>query len=229
MLPKYENMGFNENQMLEIQLGLEKKLDVSIYAKPEYDWEQMQHIRFGLENGLDVSIYAKPEYDWAQMQEILSGLKNGVNVSIYEKPEYDWDQMQQIRLGLENGLDVSLYANPKLKWTEMYKVRLGLEKEKGEGQMFLTAKTDLLGNPKSLSSAQLRHILDQIDEYMKGKEYSIWEIRQEDIKDAHGRIDIEIMYENEENHLPRTQKLLILDGELVDGVTFHKRFHEWYS
>ena len=42
---EYESMGFNVWQMREICLGLEKGLDVSEYAKPEYDWMQMEEIR----------------------------------------------------------------------------------------------------------------------------------------------------------------------------------------
>ncbi len=50
-------------QMEEIRMGLEAGLDVSLYARPEFDWEQMQEIRLGLEDGLDVSVYAKPEFE----------------------------------------------------------------------------------------------------------------------------------------------------------------------
>ena len=32
---------FNNNQKEEILQGLKENLDVSIYAKPEFDWEQM--------------------------------------------------------------------------------------------------------------------------------------------------------------------------------------------
>ena len=39
---------FNHDQKLEILRGLEDNLDVSIYAKEEFDWEQMQEIRDGL-------------------------------------------------------------------------------------------------------------------------------------------------------------------------------------
>lgn len=35
--------------MKEIKEGLESEVDVSIYAKPEFDWEQMQQIRIRLE------------------------------------------------------------------------------------------------------------------------------------------------------------------------------------
>ena len=45
--------------MIEIRLGLEENLDVSVYAKTEFDWCQMREIRLGLEFDLDVSVYAK--------------------------------------------------------------------------------------------------------------------------------------------------------------------------
>ena len=54
---------FKENQKEQIELGLEKDLDVSIYTKPEYNYEQMSEIRLGLEKGLNVSIYSKPEFN----------------------------------------------------------------------------------------------------------------------------------------------------------------------
>ena len=54
---------FEQNQLEQILIGLKQDLDVSIYAKPEYNLRQMELIRLGLKQGLDVSIYAKPEYD----------------------------------------------------------------------------------------------------------------------------------------------------------------------
>ena len=54
---------FNRYQQEEILKGLEKDLNVSIYAKTEFDWKQMSRIRRGLEENLNVSIYAKPEFD----------------------------------------------------------------------------------------------------------------------------------------------------------------------
>ena len=58
---KWENK-FDEKQKVQIKLGLEANLDVSIYAKKEFDYFQMEEIRFGLLENLDVSIYAKPEF-----------------------------------------------------------------------------------------------------------------------------------------------------------------------
>ena len=91
--------------------------------------------------------------------------------------------------------------------------------------MFLEAGRDIYGNTEQFTSDKMRHILDLIDGYMNGKEYTIAEIRQDDIYDKHGRIDIEIRYTDERNFLIQ-QKLLILDDELIDGNTFHKRYHD---
>ena len=39
---------FDEKQKVQIKLGLEENLDVSIYAKSEFDSEKMREIRFSL-------------------------------------------------------------------------------------------------------------------------------------------------------------------------------------
>ena len=74
---------FDEKQKEEIILGLEDNLNVSIYAKKEFEWVKMEIIREGLEEGLDVSIYAKPELSWKQMLkiklELLKERKNKEN------------------------------------------------------------------------------------------------------------------------------------------------------
>ena len=93
--------------------------------------------------------------------------------------------------------------------------------------MILVANNDIYGNMEQFTSEKMRHILDLLDEYMSDKPYTIQEIRQDDVNDPHGRIDIEVRFEENNGNLIQ-QKLLILNGELVDGETFHKRFHEWY-
>ena len=92
--------------------------------------------------------------------------------------------------------------------------------------MILRANQDDFGHFENFTSDQFRHILNLIDEYM-AVPYTIHEIRQDDIKDPHERIDIEIRFKDETNRLIQ-QKLLILDDEVIDGKTFHKRFKEWY-
>ena len=53
-----------------IRRGLEKNVDVSIYANLNYEENQMLQILYGLEKNLDVSCYAKPEYTWQKMERI---------------------------------------------------------------------------------------------------------------------------------------------------------------
>lgn len=66
---------FDKHQQRVLILGLEQNLDVSIYAKKEFEWEQMEEIREGLENNLDVSIYANSKFDFLQMSQIRLGLE----------------------------------------------------------------------------------------------------------------------------------------------------------
>ena len=66
---------FDKYQSSEILIGIDKGLDVSIYAKPEYSWKQMHQIREGLEANLDVSEYAKPKYSGQKMEEIRNQLQ----------------------------------------------------------------------------------------------------------------------------------------------------------
>ena len=52
--------------MREIYEGMKNGLDISWYAKPEFDDFKMRIIKLGLEKGVDVSSIAKPgldEYD----------------------------------------------------------------------------------------------------------------------------------------------------------------------
>ena len=66
---------FSINQKQEILKGLKEDVDVSIYAKPDFDCFQMEEIRLGLGSEIDVSIYAKPEIDWFHMREIREKLE----------------------------------------------------------------------------------------------------------------------------------------------------------
>ena len=43
--------------MREIREGLYDKLDVSIYAKPEIEWDIMEQIKLGLKAKVDITIY----------------------------------------------------------------------------------------------------------------------------------------------------------------------------
>ena len=58
---------FSTLQINVILEGLVANLDVSIYAKTEYNEDQMRELKEGLEENLDVSKYATPDFGRAEM------------------------------------------------------------------------------------------------------------------------------------------------------------------
>lgn len=93
--------------------------------------------------------------------------------------------------------------------------------------MKITAYEDIFGRQEHLTSDKLRQILSLIDDYMHNTPYDILDIHEDDSCDPNGRIDIIIRFTQDEKLVE--QKLLILNGELIDRETFHKRFSEWYD
>ena len=122
----YARLQYDAHQMEQIRLGLEHGVDVDFYTNHMFTSEQMESIRLGLEQGLDVTVYADPKFNDVQMQEINLGMLRDVDVTVY-KPEFNYDQMEQIRKGLEEKLDVSIYAKPEFNWEQMDQIREGLE------------------------------------------------------------------------------------------------------
>ena len=103
---KYEEEGFLKDQIDEIEIGIQKGLNVTYYAKKEFLAIQMRQMRLGLEENLAVAKYAKPEYDWFQMEEIREGLKAGLDVSKYANPQMSYEVMREIRQGLTQGIEL---------------------------------------------------------------------------------------------------------------------------
>lgn len=154
---------FNEKQLQQIQFGIEKNLDVSIYANPEYNSDQMEVIRLGLAWGLDVSKYANPKFDCDSMWEIEDGLQQNINVDIYANPKFNASQMEQIKIGLidnkhipKSKIDVNVYADPKFNARQMMKIRWGL-----------STGVDVSKYAKTEFNA------DQMNEILKGLNYKI--------------------------------------------------------
>ena len=149
-LPKKEYWGkYNFNLC-----GLEKGLDVSVYAKINLDSFEMGHIRNLLEEGLteianyvdllkasyqfsivaddlrnniDVSAYLKKDFSWDQKMLIRQGVLDKIYYSMYSNPEYNIDQMLEIKSGLFANVDVSKYSNVNYNWEQMEQIRKGLE------------------------------------------------------------------------------------------------------
>ena len=59
---------FNKEQRREIRWGLESDIDISKYAKPEFDANQMEKIRIGLSNDVDATSYITPEFEAFQIK-----------------------------------------------------------------------------------------------------------------------------------------------------------------
>lgn len=123
----YDRDYFDSAQMREIRIGLEEKLNVAQYAIPSFDSFQMEEIRTGLEKGLDVSVYADFRYNVFQMIKIKEGLETGLDVSVYADVQFNEAQMDIIQQGLKAGLDVSVYADPQFDYLQMNEILRGLQ------------------------------------------------------------------------------------------------------
>lgn len=76
-------------------------------AKCENSLPKQKLILNGLLNHLDVSKYAKPEYEISYMREIFIGLSNGVDITEYCKNTDNWYYVENVRLALMNGINNS--------------------------------------------------------------------------------------------------------------------------
>ena len=75
-----------------------------IKAKCEDSFQKQKLILNGLLNNLDVSKYAKPEYDVPFMNQIFIGLSNGLDITEYCTKEDGFKIAEAIRLALMNGV-----------------------------------------------------------------------------------------------------------------------------
>lgn len=117
----------------------------------KFDTEQLNLIRDGIHIGLDVSTYARPEFDFAQMCKIKSQLEDesrediSIEVSeevlkklnldetditfselmqkLEETGNYDECQLEELELGLEDELDIGVYINEKFTGRQMEIIR----------------------------------------------------------------------------------------------------------
>ena len=66
--------------MFEILEGLKEKVDVDLYANPEYNFQQMRQLRLGLVSNVDISKYANNKLTEEEMKEIRLRLENEKNI-----------------------------------------------------------------------------------------------------------------------------------------------------
>jgi hypothetical protein len=67
-------LGFNSDQISEIEYGVRYNLDISKYAKKKFTAGQMRVIKQGLQRGVDVDAYTNPDYTPEQMDWFLKAL-----------------------------------------------------------------------------------------------------------------------------------------------------------
>lgn len=151
----YANPQYDADQMIEIRWGLEKRVDVEIYAKQEFNGDQMYEIREGLEKGLDVNSYANPQLDASQMEELRLQLEKATEADRFLDYVFDYDKRQdELRIGREKGLDTSVYNYLHFNSEQMLEIRKGLEKE---------LDVSIYANP-DFSSLQMEIIREGLEE-----------------------------------------------------------------
>ena len=140
---KLQTSGFNGRQIDVIKKGIEQMIEVSVYAKLEYDADQMNEILLGLLHAVNVEIYADSNYSALQMRVLRQALENHLDVAaikgsylqmlyIYEGlllnfdtscyAHFDEQRMYVIYNGLVRGLDVSVYAVEQADAEQMYEI-----------------------------------------------------------------------------------------------------------
>lgn len=102
IMKSYVEQGFDWLQIWEICMGVKENLDVSIYAKKEYDNQRMFYIRRCLERGFDYSWILDLKLSGSQVVQIFLGLIDELDVSKYAHPEIDYKEMRTIRNSMKN-------------------------------------------------------------------------------------------------------------------------------
>ena len=93
---------FDKKQRRIIEEGLEKNLDVSIYAKTDFTWMQMKEIRLGLEKNLNVSFYVNPGFNAHQMYELRRLLeRNAIDFSEFENLTEEQAYQRKLELAIK--------------------------------------------------------------------------------------------------------------------------------
>lgn len=102
-------------QLEEIRLGLEKNLDVSVYAKSEYDFEQMEAIRDALEDGInDIAEFINygPAYSdiefiekYIELSKLTDGDFSFEDISANLKPTDNFDAIYDYLYDVEKELE----------------------------------------------------------------------------------------------------------------------------
>lgn len=118
---------YTKEQIKELKLGKEHKVDIRIYANPSLSAEQMRILRGGLEQKVNVRPFAFPDYDVKSMRYYILELKTGMDIRQYLSPKYSIAQIAELSIAVDEGLDVSKMQDPNLSVRQMQERRIRLE------------------------------------------------------------------------------------------------------
>jgi len=118
---------FDKEQMEQLKLGKQHKVDIRIYANPKISAKKMKILRAGLEKGLNIKPFAFPEYKELCMMYYVDCLENGIDIRPMLNPKYNEGHLFQLALAVELGLDISKMCNPSLSANDMEEIRERLE------------------------------------------------------------------------------------------------------
>lgn len=120
---------FTKEQIKELLLGKEHKVNYKLYGNPAFTAEQMKQLRKSLENHINPTRWADPSFSAESMQAYSVETKYGVDVSTFIHPKYDKAQIIELSSGLLSGVDISKMGDYTVSADEMSRRRIELEAE----------------------------------------------------------------------------------------------------
>lgn len=148
---------FNKQQQNYLRKCVEQGIDISSFAKPEFDDEQMWLIFAAHKSGWDYKPFTKHVFNRRQSDALIRGIYSQIDASLYADPTLTVEQMRlaykylfndgvdavkyirqgfsekQLNIivnGLKQGLDVDAYARLEYSSFEMLQMRSKLERLK---------------------------------------------------------------------------------------------------
>ena len=174
---------FNPMQESMLHAGLDKNIDITIYANPKYSAKKMEIILNALIDNLNI-IQFLDEYnvengnDYIEdLELIFEGLKNHLDVYKYSSIKFNYEQKVQIKKGLESKLNVDKYAKETFNADQMsvlFKaLRAGIDIEKMADEKYSYEAMDIIfANLKKgyniLDYITSDYSIDQIYQISKG-------------------------------------------------------------
>ena len=212
------NSNFTEDQLAEIQAGIEDGVDVSLYAREELLAIQMRQIRLGLLSGVAVSRYNDAKLDWFQMEEIRIGLENHIDVDKYANASIPYMKMRQIRKGLMVGIDLTSQLDRKPEILRQIRkaavARVDISKYVNEGY----------------NASQLAEIRKGLEKGLNIEEYLVIEFRGSSIEEIcrglESGVDVSI-YADEDYSWRQMREIRIGLESQLDVGKYINPFFEW--